>query len=830
MKKISSILFILAIFQFGVAYSQNLLLNAGFEDPDFMNNWNMAKLTGGDGTIVAAGASHANTGNEACKVTTTLVNTNFGKFGLKSDNYPSSAKEFTATVMAKTDSEGVSAGLGFKFQIVAVTTTGTNKYFASTEQKLTDTYQEYTYTKDASGLGLDFVSVRVAVQCSGYLGNYFFDDFILDSGSIINADTTIVPVEITPISNITTSEKVVAFTFDDGPDSELTGQIAKVFEDNNGRATFFNIGNNLINNIETVAQLLNAGHEIGNHSMSHSRLPDYESDADIINDIVGFQDLYKSTFNYTPKLFRAPFLDYGQIREGDEVTPLKDDRVGGVLTTEDLIAVNASLYANDASADQTAANIIDKIESDIKNGDIILCHERSHTLEAIQSIIPALKAQGYKFITVSELLRVQEGWTTISPHDPKIKVEGSNYTSNENSELIMHRHSDKAYAGTNLSNRFNPVKARTGSGIILHFKTASPTLNVKLKIREGNSSSSTFGIFRNGEQTDTVIISYDADKEFSIELNSNVVGEEVLYSVTMPIWTDVSCLGLELENGYELVDFELIEKPVYVAYGNSITHGRGQNGAYETYPYLVSEMFGWELFNLAVGGGKTSVVMGEMIRDDFDKIDVLTVLIGYNDYNGEGSDVESYIQRYNAFLDTVRTGHPETKIFCISLTHTTNLVSEASGINVEDFRTAVENIVSERVAAGDMNIFLIKGDELTTEESLQDPVHLSLQGASDFADSLFAHMKPFFVDEATSINENSSELSGGFPNPFKDYVIIKNVKKNSTIQITDISGQVLKTFYSKEKSPVLNLSDLPSGIYFISHETEFKRTSSKFMK
>jgi len=91
-------------------------------------------------------------------------------------------------------------------------------------------------------------------------------------------------------------------------------------------------------------------------------------------------------------------------------------------------------------------------------------------------------------------------------------------------------------------------------------------------------------------------------------------------------------------------------------------------------------------------------------------------------------------------------------------------------------------------------------------------------------------MKPFFVDEATSINENSSELSGGFPNPFKDYVIIKNVKKNSTIQITDISGQVLKTFYSKEKSPVLNLSDLPSGIYFISHETEFKRTSSKFMK
>ena len=251
------------------------------------------------------------------------------------------------------------------------------------------------------------------------------------------ASFVITPVEITPVSNISTSEKVVAFTFDDGPDSELSLQIAGLIEQNGGRATFFNAGKNLSGNEAIVAELLNRGHEIGNHSMTHSRLPDYASDADIVNEIVDFQELYQSNFDYTPKLFRAPYLDYGQVRSGDTITPEKDDRVGGVLTTENLLPINASVYSNDASASTTAADVLDKLQGNINPGDIILCHEKEHTLEALETIIPELATEGYRFVTVSDLLRIEEGWTTVAPNNQNIIVEGANYISDKNKLKVI---------------------------------------------------------------------------------------------------------------------------------------------------------------------------------------------------------------------------------------------------------------------------------------------------------------------------------------------------------------------------------------------------------
>lgn len=212
----------------------------------------------------------------------------------------------------------------------------------------------------------------------------------------------IIPIEIKPINRVKTSQKIVAFTFDDGPNAELSEQIAELFIQNGGHATFFNIGKNVMGNEIIITRLINSGHEIGNHTMSHARLPQYSNDIDIIDEIVEFQQLYIDKFDYVPTLFRAPYLDYGQ-----KATPNKDNRVGGVLTKENLLTINAKLYANDASADQTAEAIIEKIKTNITEGYIILCHERTHTLEAMKILLPYLKEQGYSFTTVSNLLRVE---------------------------------------------------------------------------------------------------------------------------------------------------------------------------------------------------------------------------------------------------------------------------------------------------------------------------------------------------------------------------------------------------------------------------------------
>ena len=310
---------------------ENLLANPEFENAT-LTNWSLAKLSGADGNSKLTFDSYA--GNNACLVETTNV-VAINKLSLKSDNHPSTGQQFKVTVMAKTDATGIVNNLGFKIQFIVASASLGNKYFASSEFKLTDNYKEYTFEQD---LGIDDITeIKITFQCGGYVGNYYFDNASLTDTTPVEEPITITPVEITPITNITTTNKIIAFTFDDGPDATLTSQIAKLFEDNGGRATFFNVGNNLLGNENEVQSLLNKGHEIGNHTMSHARVPDLATDQDIYNEIVDFQELYKNTFNYTPLLFRAPFLDYGQIRNGDEVTPEEDHRVGGVLTTENLL-------------------------------------------------------------------------------------------------------------------------------------------------------------------------------------------------------------------------------------------------------------------------------------------------------------------------------------------------------------------------------------------------------------------------------------------------------------------------------------------------------------
>ena len=651
-----------------------------------------------------------------------------------------------------------------------------------------------------------------------------------------------------PIKGISTDKKVVAFTFDDGPDAVLESEIAKIFENNGGHATFFNIGDKLTGNEDVVRRSIDNGHQIGNHSMTHSRLPDLNTHQEIKDDIIGFQELYKTTFNYVPNTFRAPFLDYGQTGKKNDVTPEEDNRVDEILLTQNLISTNASIYAGDASKTTTPQQVIDKITYSPENGSIILCHERAHTLEAMKVLIPELKRLGYSFVTVSKLLDIEKGITTITPNDSRIKIHGAKFTKIVEGELIMHRHTDEMYEGVTNILRFNPEKAKSSTGISIRFKTNSPTVKVNLRISKETFSKDPaggyIGVFQEKNSisapihtspveaitpNDTYDISYEKGKAFDINVVSENVGELVEYKITLPIWIDVNLLGLELESGYDLVDYTKVAKPIYVAYGNSITHGRAQNATNETYPYLVSEWMNWELYNIAVGGGKTSKAMAEMIRDEFAHIDYMTVLIGYNDYAGGGESTATYTANYTEFLNIARASHPNTKIYCLTLTATTNTTSpdEDSNATAEEFRQVVRDIVGARQSAGDNNLFLIEGEDISSIADLKKQVHFTVEGALRVADKLYLEMNKTLSTETI---ENKKVGLNIYPNPATDTLIIDSKADIENVRISDLSGKKIMDVDLKSNNGSIDVSKLKVGTYLLSATSNYKTSTVSFIK
>lgn len=197
--------------------------------------------------------------------------------------------------------------------------------------------------------------------------------------------------EITkPIYSVKTTEKVVALTFDDGPDAN-TLKLLELFEAEGVKATFFITGARLEKSPEIARKTLEKGHEIGNHSISHAVLPSLTPEK-VQEEIAGMQERIQKTLGIEAKIFRAPNLRY-------------DDKVWKVLSELSLPAINATVSTSDWNKEVTAEQVYKTATTDIKPGSIILMHSwPGKTLEVMPRIISDLKEQGFRFVTVSELL------------------------------------------------------------------------------------------------------------------------------------------------------------------------------------------------------------------------------------------------------------------------------------------------------------------------------------------------------------------------------------------------------------------------------------------
>lgn len=194
------------------------------------------------------------------------------------------------------------------------------------------------------------------------------------------------------------SGKLISLSFDDGPNEPYTSQILDILKRYNVRATFFVLGKNVEYYPDVARRIVAEGHVVGNHTYNHRRdtaLVEWQRQLNLA------QESITRVTGVKPRLFRPPF---------GQKTPweLEDIHSRGFVT------VAWSISANDPHA-RSSDTIAQRIISKAHPGGIILLHDgmetrhgfdRSRTVAALPAIIETLQAQGYTFVTISELLDV----------------------------------------------------------------------------------------------------------------------------------------------------------------------------------------------------------------------------------------------------------------------------------------------------------------------------------------------------------------------------------------------------------------------------------------
>lgn len=196
----------------------------------------------------------------------------------------------------------------------------------------------------------------------------------------------------TPVRSGPTTSRRIALTFDDGP-SQYTSSILRILAQQHVHATFFIQGNHIAGREALLRQMLDDGHMIGNHSFTHPDLSiaaaDIDTEVDETNATI--QDV---TGGFKPCLMRPP---YGR------TSARLISKLGNRHMTPIIWNVNPVDYLRPG-----VAKIKQRILKQAKPGGIIIDHDgggnRSQTVAAMPSVIKTLKARGYTFVTVTQLL------------------------------------------------------------------------------------------------------------------------------------------------------------------------------------------------------------------------------------------------------------------------------------------------------------------------------------------------------------------------------------------------------------------------------------------
>ncbi|MFE7718887.1 polysaccharide deacetylase family protein [Nocardia rhizosphaerihabitans] len=199
----------------------------------------------------------------------------------------------------------------------------------------------------------------------------------------------------TLVDRVETDEKLVALTFDDGP-TDRTPEILRMLAELQVPATFYLVGDDLAAHPEHGAAIAAAGHEIGNHSYSHRRMVLVSGDT-VRDEIERTDAEIRRTGYQGPITFRPPY--------GKKLWSLPN-----YLADHDRTTVTWDVEPDSAGGATREAIIADTM-AQTRPGSIVLLHvmHGTESAAAVPEIVTGLRARGYEFTTVSDMVKREHG-------------------------------------------------------------------------------------------------------------------------------------------------------------------------------------------------------------------------------------------------------------------------------------------------------------------------------------------------------------------------------------------------------------------------------------
>ncbi|MFC4098935.1 polysaccharide deacetylase family protein [Paenibacillus xanthanilyticus] len=201
------------------------------------------------------------------------------------------------------------------------------------------------------------------------------------------------------VKRVATAEKVIAFTFDDGPNAVYTPHMLEIFREVGGKATFYMIGEQIEANRAVAEAVYAEGHEIGNHTYAHPNLTEIAI-GEAAEEMRRTDAIIREVTGEAVRTFRAPYL-----AANDDILALAAE-----MGCETIGALNTETHDWEQPG---VAHILDKSRDHLVPGSILLFHDgygdRSQSVEAVRTLVRELVADGFRLVTVRELLELGEG-------------------------------------------------------------------------------------------------------------------------------------------------------------------------------------------------------------------------------------------------------------------------------------------------------------------------------------------------------------------------------------------------------------------------------------
>ncbi len=194
-----------------------------------------------------------------------------------------------------------------------------------------------------------------------------------------------------------TTKKIVALTFDDGPNPPYTNTLLDVLQKHQVRATFFLVGKNLEKYPEIGKKIVADGHQIGNHTYSHSFSKNFNAKS-IMRDIEINQNCIEKILGQRPTLFRPPWL-------------FRQPRLLQYVRRNNLVPVSGTFGSEREIFQPPARSMAKRALQQLRPGAILIFHDgynasgsnRAETVAAIDLLISLIKARGFTFVTLESL-------------------------------------------------------------------------------------------------------------------------------------------------------------------------------------------------------------------------------------------------------------------------------------------------------------------------------------------------------------------------------------------------------------------------------------------